>query len=120
MYAALALYQCLFVGAGAGTQGQTSLQLSASLGELAIFVSGRTTEIWWPPEVPSPFPQHVLLAIVLPDSFANLTSKGAVLCYTVARLLQLDQQDGLDAGFTFQLLCSSFARHPYLEISVNA
>jgi len=27
------------------------MHLTASLGELAIFVSGRTTEIWWPPEV---------------------------------------------------------------------
>lgn len=27
------------------------MQVTASLGELAIFVSGRTTEIWWPPEV---------------------------------------------------------------------
>lgn len=38
---------------GAGTKGaaQVSLHLSASLGELAIFVSGRTTEVWWPPEV---------------------------------------------------------------------
>lgn len=32
-------------------QPQVSMHLTASLGELAIFVSGRTTEIWWPPEV---------------------------------------------------------------------
>ena len=36
--------------ADTGTQPQVSMHLTASLGELAIFVSGRTTEIWWPPE----------------------------------------------------------------------
>ena len=37
--------------ADTAAQPQVSLQLTASLGELSIFVSGRTTEIWWPPEV---------------------------------------------------------------------
>ena len=37
--------------ADSSTQPQVSMHLTASLGELAIFVSGRTTEIWWPPEV---------------------------------------------------------------------
>ena len=42
----------LFLDADTMTQAQVNLHLTASLGELAIFVSGRTTEIWWPPEVP--------------------------------------------------------------------
>lgn len=29
----------------------TMLSLTAELGELALFVSGRTGEVWWPPEV---------------------------------------------------------------------
>ena len=40
-----------FTDADTPAQAQVSLHLTASLGELAIFVSGRTTEIWWPPEV---------------------------------------------------------------------
>ena len=41
----------LCLGVGATAAAQVSLHLTASLGELAIFVSGRTTDVWWPPEV---------------------------------------------------------------------
>ena len=30
---------------------QAPLELQASLGELALYVSGRPCEVWWPPEV---------------------------------------------------------------------
>ena len=31
---------------------QTPMQFSAHLGELALFVSGRPSKVWWPQEVP--------------------------------------------------------------------
>ena len=39
--------------AGAETDAvpQAPMQLQASLGELALFISGRPCEVWWPPEV---------------------------------------------------------------------
>ena len=35
---------------------QVSISVSAELGELAVFVSGRTADVWWPPEVGFPHP----------------------------------------------------------------
>ena len=32
-------------------RAQVSISVSAELGELAIFVSGRAADVWWPPEV---------------------------------------------------------------------
>ena len=37
--------------AEAGSQQQAPMELQASLGELALYVSGRPCEVWWPPEV---------------------------------------------------------------------
>ncbi len=71
--------------ADSGAQPQVSMQLTASLGELAIFVSGRTTEIWWPPEAclliwlhacaQLPFPGHPPASkpVSQPDAKAGAT-----------------------------------------------
>ena len=32
-------------------QGQSPLEVAVSLGEVALYVSGRPCETWWPPEV---------------------------------------------------------------------
>ena len=39
---------------GRGIVVQVSISVSAELGELAVFVSGRTADVWWPPEVGFP------------------------------------------------------------------
>ena len=41
-------------GAG-GAKPEVTIQVSADLGEAALFVGGRAPETWWPPEVrPAP------------------------------------------------------------------
>lgn len=34
----------------AAAQPEPTMEIRASLGELALFVSGRPSEVWWPPE----------------------------------------------------------------------
>ncbi|KAK9819963.1 hypothetical protein WJX72_004515 [[Myrmecia] bisecta] len=50
---------------------EVSLNLTADLGELALFVSGRVSEVWWPPEVVSPESSEAALVPV------SLQSTGA-------------------------------------------
>ena len=48
----------------ASSSSQVKLSVTAQLGEVALFVSGRCAEVWWPAEVRALL-QQVLLAAVM-------------------------------------------------------
>ena len=41
-----------------GKQAQSPIEIEVSLGEVALYVSGRPCETWWPPEVMKPKIHH--------------------------------------------------------------
>ena len=57
----------------------TLLQIDAQLGELAIFASGRTPEVWWPPDDAPPEPKEAEGAEEAPGDDAPAAGKRAAV-----------------------------------------